>query len=151
MSDKSEMVNVPRELLERLAYGDWECASLKDRDKLRSLLAAPAEDIRAVVDEPVAEFQFRTRFADRDGDEGWSPWERSNEFSYADYVRVPLLHGWEYQTRKLYLHAQRETVMPERFDIPKRDEYESADHFAASVHEANTWNACLDEFARLNK
>ncbi|TES59219.1 hypothetical protein E2N91_11445 [Pseudomonas syringae pv. tomato] len=50
-------------------------------------------------------------------------------------------------------HAQPATakvVMPERLDLPARDEFESADQHAAAVGEAKNWNACLDEVAKLN-
>ncbi|WP_317002385.1 hypothetical protein RYH72_003059 [Pseudomonas syringae pv. actinidiae] len=51
------------------------------------------------------------------------------------------------------LYAQPATakvVLPERLDLPHRDEFESADQHAAAVGEAKTWNACLDEVAKLN-
>lgn len=41
-------------------------------------------------------------------------------------------------------------MMPERLDLPHRDEFESADQYAAAVGEAKKWNACLDELKRLN-
>lgn len=53
MTNKTEMVSVPRELLEGLLH----CAALSPSApyrELRGLLAAPAEDVRAVVDESVA-------------------------------------------------------------------------------------------------
>lgn len=55
MASKTEVVSVPRELLETvehfLASGDRENSITLGR--LRALLAAPAEDVRAVVDAPV--------------------------------------------------------------------------------------------------
>ncbi|XAZ48377.1 hypothetical protein AAHB44_17935 [Pseudomonas simiae] len=41
-------------------------------------------------------------------------------------------------------------VMPVRLDLPHRDEFESADQYAAAIGEAKIWNACLDELKRLN-
>ncbi|BCS45059.1 hypothetical protein AAY86_04850 [Pseudomonas amygdali pv. tabaci str. ATCC 11528] len=46
--------------------------------------------------------------------------------------------------------ATAKVVLPERLDLPHRDEFESADQHAAAVGEAKTWNACLDEVAKLN-
>ncbi|KAA8712905.1 hypothetical protein [Pseudomonas cannabina] len=53
----------------------------------------------------------------------------------------------------LYRHAQPATakvVLPERLDLPHRDEFESADQHAAATGETKVWNACLDEVAKLN-
>ncbi|RMR34498.1 hypothetical protein ALP87_02032 [Pseudomonas syringae pv. coriandricola] len=58
-----------------------------------------------------------------------------------------------YTEHPLYRHAQPATanvVLPERLDLPHRDEFESADQHAAALGEAKTWNACLDEVAKLN-
>ncbi len=41
-------------------------------------------------------------------------------------------------------------VMPERLDLPHRDEFESADQYAGAIGEAKKWNACLDELKHLN-
>lgn len=41
-------------------------------------------------------------------------------------------------------------VLPERLDLPHRDEFESADQYATAIGEAKNWNACLDEMKRLN-
>ncbi|MBY8946292.1 hypothetical protein J1G35_10485 [Pseudomonas sp. SH10-3B] len=41
-------------------------------------------------------------------------------------------------------------VLPERLDIPHREEFESADQYCAAIGEAKKWNACLDELKRLN-
>ncbi|MCA5970215.1 hypothetical protein KBY08_00605 [Pseudomonas sp. P135] len=54
---------------------------------------------------------------------------------------------------EVYRHAQpakAKVVLPERLDLPHRDEFESADQHAAAVGEAKNWNACLDEVAKLN-
>lgn len=46
--------------------------------------------------------------------------------------------------------ATTKVVLPERLDLPHREEFESADQHAAAVGEAKNWNACLDEVAKLN-
>lgn len=46
--------------------------------------------------------------------------------------------------------AAAKMVLPERLDLPHRDEFESADQYAAAVGETKKWNACLDEVASLN-
>lgn len=54
MTNKTEMVSVPRELLERLAglKPDYTFTMIDaDEQALRAILAAPAEDVRAVVEE----------------------------------------------------------------------------------------------------
>lgn len=48
------------------------------------------------------------------------------------------------------LNGASKVVLPERLDLPHRDEFESADQHAAAVGETKTWNACLDEVAKLN-
>lgn len=60
MTNKTEMVSVPRELLERVSSPEIGMTAKKDRwaaaHEIRALLAAPAEDVRAVVEEPVRLF-----------------------------------------------------------------------------------------------
>lgn len=46
--------------------------------------------------------------------------------------------------------AAKAVKLPERHNLPHREEFESADQYAASVEQTNTWNACLDEVAKLN-
>ena len=49
--------------------------------------------------EPV-EYQYRTRpdwLPDK-----WTAWGRCTAGAAADYERVPLLHDWHYQVRRLY-------------------------------------------------
>lgn len=53
------------------------------------------------VQEPV-EYQVRTRPMWRDEAEGWTEWRKCSPESYADYVRVPVLHDWQHETRALY-------------------------------------------------
>lgn len=60
MANKTGVVSVPRELLETvehfLATGDRQNSITLGR--LRALLAAPAEDVRAVVEEPVGRVSY---------------------------------------------------------------------------------------------
>lgn len=127
MSD-SKMVSVERKFLESLMtaieIGDRH-ALMIIAGRAKGILAAPAEDVRA-VDEPVA-------YADPKAFENFKAGLATHEWmwSFPDTGLVPL-----------YRHAQRETVMPERKDLP--------DLMMASWHEAKGWNACLDEFTRLN-
>lgn len=48
------------------------------------------------------------------------------------------------------LNGATKVVLPERLDIPHRGEFESANQHAAAVGEAKSYNACLDEVAKLN-
>jgi len=70
--------------------------------------AAPAEDVRAMVDEPVA------------------------IVSGSQVQWLPSAQGLENRT-PLYRHAQRKVLMPDR-----------------RTEDSYGWNACLDEFERLN-
>ncbi|KPA96005.1 hypothetical protein [Pseudomonas asplenii] len=108
-----KMVSVPTKPTEEMLVAGQEAwahkvghGALEDCDEAASVWAAMLEAAPAPVHqgEPVAEYQCRTRSADRKGDEGWSAWEKCSEANYADYVRVPVLHGWQYQVRKLYTH-----------------------------------------------
>lgn len=63
MTNKTETVSVPRELLQQalsaveylaLRGDDVGTSNVPVADALRALLSAPAEDVRAVVEEPVA-------------------------------------------------------------------------------------------------
>lgn len=143
-------VSVPRELLECFAEKDLCSRTLGElmywaREVIQRHDASSVEDVRAVVEEPVA-FKLK-ECADGYGHGGrwcgpaYNCWldPRDREERDEDFER---LKG---------AASQRRVALPERFDIPHRDEYESADHYAAAVHEANTWNACLDEVARLNR
>jgi len=53
MTNNTQVVSVPRELLEHLHQ--HEDCPVEFIDALRRVLAAPAEDVRTAVDEPVAE------------------------------------------------------------------------------------------------
>lgn len=54
MTNKTEMVSVPRELLSRITAQFMFSLRDSDYQALCALLAAPAEDVRAVGEEPVA-------------------------------------------------------------------------------------------------
>jgi hypothetical protein len=148
MTNKTEMVSVPRQLLEDMLN---PCADFATHDRLRALLDAPAEDVRAVVDEPVA-YSFRWDFEHGNG------WQR-NALRY-----VERLEGHEHEDHRstwrditpLYLHPQRPVVMPE----PEAFERLVIDHYGFGSSQLCLlsgkdlkimFDACLDEFARLNK
>lgn len=130
MTNKSEMVSVPRELLERIS--EPGSMSLQDKNRLRALLAAPPEDVRAVVDELVATVvtikkqSLPMLIAGK-----YQPSITSEEKVAMFDVDLP-------NGTKLYRHPQRPVVMPERKQIPVDYAYRSG------------WNACLEEFKRLN-
>lgn len=118
MADKSETVRVPRELLEtiekswRVPHGcpaaiyedvnDIIRAGLAD---LRALLAAPAEVVRAVVEEPVACYVATDDLeAIHDGSRMWATaWASDSSLNPSRSFSEPL-----------YRHPQRPVVMPER-------------------------------------
>lgn len=84
--------------------------------------AAPAEDARAVVDEPVAWLGSGLAFT--------SLADAKEYAGYKDGVVTPL-----------YRHPQRPVVMPD---------HRESDLRSPVYGYARGWNACLDEFARLN-
>ncbi|WP_440830987.1 hypothetical protein ACTABV_08365 [Pseudomonas fragariae (ex Marin et al. 2024)] len=57
---------------------------------------------------------------------------------------------WRLLAMLLAQPATAKVVLPERLDLPHRDEFESADQYAAAVGEVKAWNSCLDEVAKLN-
>lgn len=146
MSDKTEMVSAPRELLERL-LGDACNENWSDLNRLLATCrAAPAEDVREVVDEPVA-FQWRRKTV-VEGSQ-WSRWVDCTADDYNAIVASPgpSDRGIIREGRKLYRHPQRSVVMPERRPDVNRS-FEGSD---AEWYGNIAWNACLDEFERLNK
>jgi len=60
-------------------------------EAIGELLAQPEQ-------EPVV-LQYRTK---PNWTGNWSKWEDCRKESYEDYIRVPLLHDWTYETRELY-------------------------------------------------
>lgn len=136
MTNKTEMVSVPRELLERAmnlakVFDDGSDGADAESAQgvvgiLRAALAAPAEDVREVLDEPVGY-----------SDEATIRWLTKTGFCQIQKdkprsgVVVPL-----------YRHAQRKVVMPD---------HRESDLRSPVYGYARGWNACLDEFERLNK
>lgn len=51
-------------------------------------------------------YQARTRPAWRPEERAWSKWEDCTAEQAADYERVPLLHDWQYEVRRLYAAPQ---------------------------------------------
>ena len=67
-----------------------------------------------------------------------------------------VVESWEdqgFEYKAMFDHAEQPApvavVLPERYDMPHREEFESADQYAAATGEAKKWNACLDEVVRL--
>jgi len=168
MTNNKQMVSVPRELLERLDFGRNTALALNALKELGALLAAPAEhvepiaymrqddspynnlvkctftcpgafgvfgspeDVRAVVDEPVA------WLCEANANSG----RRGKWLQYSKEIHDPWQKG-EVDTTPLYRHPQRPVVMPERKD--------ESQYRGTSLLTVRRWNACLDEFERLNK
>jgi len=125
MTNNTQLVSVPRELMERLAAYAPEgiCGPTALQGfafEAKRLLAAPAEDVRTVVEEPVAW---------RCGETVWT--------YKADAFRHALQFNLEVEP--LYRHPQRPVVLPERKEIPVEYAYRKG------------WNACLDAVEELNK
>jgi hypothetical protein len=94
----------------------------------RSAAAAPG-----AVQEPV-EYQVRTRPMWRDEAEGWTEWRKCSPESYADYVRVPVLHDWQHETRALY-------AAPVAAAAPTNDRAAFEAHFGLNSRQAWQDNA----------
>jgi hypothetical protein len=86
------MMSRERELLEELSTKDMVSYYYPNLiDRIKELLAQPEQ-------EPVG-WQYRTK---PNWKENWSKWEDCRKESYEDYIRVPLLHDWLYETREIY-------------------------------------------------
>ncbi|MCP9731535.1 hypothetical protein NIM88_03925 [Pseudomonas sp. GBPI_506] len=72
-------------------------------------------------------------------------------FEVTDFHQNPKAPGIAEHT-PLYAEqpAPVAVVLPERYDMPHRDEFESADHYAAATGETKKWNECIDEVAKIN-
>lgn len=110
MTNKTEMVRVPRELLERLisatkvARGEGS----PTQRAAEAILAAPAEDVCAVVDEPIA---WRGCNSDGEVVTEWidgAPPEKMFDLcgNAASFDKI----------ERAYSHPQRPVVMPEKYD-----------------------------------
>lgn len=128
MTNKTEMVSVPRELLERIV-AIYASSTWPSWYELRAALeATPAEDVRAVVEGPVAE--VISKFGDPEA------------FGERELVALLDIQALPYGT-KLYRHPPRPMVLPERREPSPANPYLSD----ADIE----WNACLDKIAELNK
>ena len=106
---------------------------LDDQEQVRKWNArAPAEDVRAVVDEPVA-YELTMN--------GEQKYLATGKFGVSTAWENLQRHG--YVITPLYSHPQRSVVMPERKD--------EAQYRGTSLLAVRRWNACLDEFNRLNR
>lgn len=103
------------------------CVSMP-RDFMCGVCDTPAEDVSAVVDEPV-------------GYAATSMLEQI-KFSNVFSVGVPMRTGEAPGFEPLYRRPQRKVVMPERRGP-------GTNHLAAMC--SASWNACLDKFIELNK
>lgn len=132
MTNNTQLVSVPRELLERINRVSFLPVAIAS--ELGDILTCPAEDVRAVVDEPVAwehkmlqEFGHIKELTD----------DPKHPFGVAD---VDYDASYTVVSDPLYRHPQRPVVMPVRQDP------------GPAFHQwPQGWNDCLDEFARLNK
>lgn len=166
MTNNTQLVSVPRELLEEalsgvcskpkldrnyccVGCGNWmpykhpeahehsdecpeEIAAIERHwsSRLSAILAAPAEDVRAVVEEPVGYGAWNTgtnpgtRLMRYDGMVAISP-------DSSDFYKIPV-----------YLNPQRPVVLPERKD---------PDNSMSEPYDPDSLNACLDAVEELNK
>lgn len=145
MTNNTQMVSVPRELLDVLRF--WlersaeksEAGELKELFQLRELLrTAPAEDVRAAGDEPVSLRHMAV------AENGVLRWMTGRKMQECELYALP--DGGAMRD-KLYRHPQRPVVLPMyclylRGVVP---------HNRAEVEaHKDGWNACIDEFKRLN-
>ena len=80
-----------RELLKRVKAEGYISFGLYK--EIEELLAQPEQEQEPVV------LQYRTK---PNWTGNWSKWEDCSKESYEDYIRVPILHDWTYETRELY-------------------------------------------------
>jgi hypothetical protein len=91
---------------ENFYTADTVAALLAKKDAYAQACQDEADSLRAEVErlkgasEPVA-WQYRTR---ADWVEYWEPWTDCSKENHADYLRVPMLNDWHYETRALFAH-----------------------------------------------
>ena len=138
MTNKTEMVSVPRELLERLISATKVArghGSPTQRDA-EAILAAPTEDVRAVVGEPVG---YRVRFY------------KEPEHWMVTWKALPDKPNPNCEYQLLYNHVQHDMVMPDYKKVPHKGQRLCTPNCGREQGQAEGWNACLDEFKRLNQ
>ncbi|MDH0749480.1 Lar family restriction alleviation protein [Pseudomonas sp. GD03842] len=96
----------------------------QDHADMWNTRAAPADDISPVIDEPVA-------FKYVNPDIPWPLFYEKKQDDRGKWEEIPL-----------YRHPQRPVVTPDRMDLRSCD--------GSQTYETKAWNACLDEFKRLN-
>lgn len=116
-------------------------------DKARKAIAAPAEDVRAVGEEPNPFGYWRVpKGAPLQG--AFLLWESDGPYGNSDsHIASAIDAG--FSVKKLYSHPQRPVVFPERMVVPATRSFQGPLHIAYDV--AAGYNACIDEFERLNK
>jgi hypothetical protein len=136
MTNNTQLVCVPRELLERLqlALSNCYCPETSVTTDLWKLLAAPAEDVRAVVEEPVA-----TVVTTRSHSLPMIMSDGSLKSGAVVEQKSAILHADLPDLTPLYRHPQRPVELPERYERLHVSEYRAG------------WNACLDAVEELNK
>ena len=101
-------MNKERELLERaMSLIDYRYApseAVAVHREIQELLAQPEQT------EPVV-LQYRTK---PNWTGNWSKWEDCRKESYEDYIRVPILHDWTYETRELYTAPPKREPLSEQ-------------------------------------
>lgn len=127
MTNKTELLSVPRELLARITQMAMFTLPDADYKALTDILIAPAEDVRAVGDELV--HQVRSY--------GSCCWEDIG----GESLEVCRSQPEEYEIRTLYRHPQPPVVLPWR----RKNGIDNPNYQLDQG-----WNACLDEFKRLN-
>ena len=167
-TNKPDDVRMSRELLEKISAMQWSGPErIECRVAIKSLLDAKpcqhefiyygtselprrcrhcdAEELRAILAQP-ADQQGEPDFYEVSGN-GVRPGLFYTRPDWAmEDPRYTVTPFW----RSAAQPATAKVTLRERLDIPHRDEFESADQHAAAVGEANAYNACLDEVAKLN-
>jgi hypothetical protein len=85
-------------------YGCWTSSTMR-----AYALAALA----VTKQEPVLH-QYRMRPTWGETPRAWLEWTDCSAEAYADYVKTPILHNWEYEVRKLYTAPQPAQPAPEQ-------------------------------------
>lgn len=134
MSKYKELVDLLREIGVLQDDSEW-AIQVHELVKRHRQKAAPAEDVRAVVDEPVSYGPYSVRWI------GPSVWAGISE------ELPPELEG-----KQVYIsvHPQRPVVMPEREMYCRYLRGVIPENRAEVEAHKDGWNACLNEIARLN-
>jgi hypothetical protein len=92
------MMSKERELLKKIVEANM-AEYMELMILAEELLAKPEQESEQEPEQEPVVWQYRTK---PNWTGNWSKWEECRKEAYEDYIRVPILHDWAYETRELY-------------------------------------------------